>query len=292
MVSLEDGDRLVLHDDRPPQWSDGQRVALLMHGLCGSYESPYMPRITQKLNARGIRTFRMDLRGYGAGFQLARLPGHAGRSEDVAAAIRAIAAICPGSPVTAVGFSMSGNILLKLAGEVGDDPPANLDSCLAVCPPVDLQACSQNMARGLNRLYGRKFTSELVRNMRRRQPETSAQSLRPAPRTLWDFDDRVTAPLSGFADAQEYYARASSRPLFPRIQLPTLIITAADDPLIPVSIFREAPTSSSTAVWITEHGGHVGYVGIEGVDPDRYWLDWRIVEWITARNGCGAGPAT
>lgn len=287
IVGLDDGDQIVLHDDRPQEWREGDRVALLMHGLCGSHDSPYMPRLAIKLNQRGIRTFRMDLRGYGAGFHLARLPGHAGRSEDARAAVQEISALCPHSPITAVGFSMSGNILLKLAGEVGDDPPGGLDSCLAVCPPIDILACSLNMAHGLNRLYGKKFTSELVRKLKLRQPETAEISLRPTPRTIWDFDDRVTAPLSGFENARDYYARASSRPLFPQIQLRTLIITAADDPLIPVTIFHDAETSPTTSVWITEHGGHVGYVGIDGVDADRYWLDWRIVEWVT-----GSEPAT
>ena len=112
-VRLADGDQLVLHDDRPPDWRDGDRTAMLIHGLGGTYLSGYMRRIALRLGQIGIRVFRLDLRGAGAGIWLAKLPYHSGRSDDAAAAIRYIAEICPGSSTSLIGFSLGGNIAPK-----------------------------------------------------------------------------------------------------------------------------------------------------------------------------------
>jgi hypothetical protein len=104
------------------------------------------------------------------------------------------------------------------------------------------------------------------------------------PRRLREFDDLYTAPLSGFSGVREYYSRASSAPYLASIRVPTLIITAEDDPVVPVSMFERHPVSSATTLHVTHYGGHLGYVGVAGVDPDRRWLDWRIVEWVMDRN--------
>lgn len=284
-IPLPDGDRLILHDDAPPSWTQGNRVVLLVHGLGGCHESPYCLRLAQKLHQHGIRSFRLDLRGCGAGYALARHPGHAGRSEDARAAIEMIASLCPGSPVSAIGYSMGGNIVLKLAGECGAQPPGGLDRVAAVCPPIDLSYCSQNMTRGLNWIYDQTFIrslTQLVERRRRELPELAADlgPLVPPPRRLFEFDDRFTAPRSGYSGAAEYYARCSSAPLLHCIDLPTLIITAADDPLIPVEMFERAERSTAVALHIAESGGHLGFVARRGVDPDRRWLDWRLLEWV------------
>ncbi len=282
-VFLEDGDGFVLHEDSAKEWQRRDRSVLLVPGLGGSSQSPVMPQIAAKLNACGFRTFRMDLRGCGSGYRLARLPGHAGRSEDTAAAVRKIAELVPDSPVTVVGFSLGGNIMLKMLGETGRVPLGNLDSGVAVAPPVDLLSCSLQMSRLPYRLYSHAFVRSLLQEVRRRREfveEMQQIPLLPRPQTLMEFDDRFTAPLSGFVDVHDYYEQCSSGPLLPKICLPTLVLAAADDPLIPVPIFDRAGFSSSTNVLITNHGGHVGYFGVSGVDPDRRWMDWRIVDWI------------
>jgi len=295
-VRVRDGDTIVLHDDCPTNWKEGDRVVLMVPGLGGWHQSPFMPRIAAKLNAAGFRTFRMDLRGFGVGYRLARLPGHAGRSEDSTAAVRKIAELSPHSPVTAIGFSMGGNIVLKMLGEIGDAPLGKLDSCIAVAPPIDLLNCSMHMLRPWNRMYSRFLVLALLKQVKRHQPfveEVRRLALKPRPKTLLEFDDRFTAPLGGFVDAYDYYTRSSSAPLMHNIARRTLVITAADDPLIPVSIFDDLALSSSTTLVITERGGHLGYVGRSGVDPDHRWLDWRIVDWIDwhdqrAMNQCGS----
>lgn len=283
-IVLEDGDQLVLHEDTPDAWTAGSRVVLQIHGLGGSHESPYMQRLAARLLERGVRNFRLDLRGYGAGYALAKHPGHAGRSEDAAAALRQIATLCPGSPVTVIGYSLGGNITLKLLGEVGEHPPGGLDRAIAVCPPIDLSRCSENIKSGLNQVYDRTFVRSLMTlvNRRRRELPHFAEEalLSPAPRTLLEFDDRYTAIKSGFSGAVEYYARCSSLPLLTNIRVPTLIIAAADDPLIPASIFADLSASSAVQLHIAPSGGHLGFIGRSGADPDRRWLDWRLLGLI------------
>src|SRR5262249_16724822 len=147
----------------------GDRTALLIHGLVGSHLSPYMQRVAGKLNAHGIRTFRMDLRGCGAGAALARYPYHSGRSDDAAASVRKIAEVCPGSSTTLIGFSLGGNITLKLVGELPDELPPNLDSAVAVSPPIDLLHCVESLRRPLNRFYDRYFVRLLLTQVQTQQ---------------------------------------------------------------------------------------------------------------------------
>src|SRR5207237_2942807 len=212
-VPLPDGDQIVLHDDGPPQRGVGvspartnsgqagslpyEPVGILIHGLGGTHQSGYMVRGSAKLRAKGVRVFRMDLRGCGAGMALARQPLHAGRSEDVAAALEHVSRQCPGSPIHLVGFSMGGNMALKLAGELGQQAPTYLASVMAVGPPIDLAECSRCMDRGLARVYDRTFVRNLMRHVRRQLvlvPDVATRPLLPRPRRLIEFDDSFTAP--------------------------------------------------------------------------------------------------
>jgi len=283
-VDLGDGDRIVLHDDRPECWQPQDRVALFLHGVSGCHGSPYMIRIGGKLNDVGVRTFRMDMRGCGAGARLAQHPGHAGRSEDARAAILKIHELCPSAPLTIIGFSMGGNISLKLAGEVGHQQLGNLDSVVAVAPPIDLVLCGENIEVGLNRIYSRSFSRRLFRFIhaqREQMPRLAELSLRPTPTSVVDFDNRFTAPLSGFRDVWDYYAQSSAMPRMNDITLPTLIVTAEDDPVIPAKMFQRAVLSPSTELLLTEQGGHCAHIArSRGDDLDRWWMDWRVVDWI------------
>ena len=316
-VTLPDGDRIVLHDDCPSgseansnhlpneaaegangtnsrplkwrydkvgsAWSEGDPVVLLVHGLNGCHQSGYMRRCSAKFNALGMRVFRMDLRGCGAGFPFARHPIHAGRSEDAGEALHHILQLCPRSPIHVIGFSMGANIVLKMAGEMGADAPSRLASLMAVSPPIDLMECSKNITLGANHWYDRNFVKILLRHVARRTktvPGALTTPLDPLPRKLIEFDSLFTAPLAGFASAHDYYARASSAPLLRHIAVPTLILAAADDPIVPVGPFAQAKYSSSTKVVVAPGGGHLGFIAAGGIDPDRRWLDWRAIDWV------------
>jgi hypothetical protein len=285
VVELPDGDRLVLHEDRPDATINGgvSKVVLLVHGLGGSHRSGYMQRCMAKLTARGIGVFRMDLRTCGAGAGLARLPVHAGRSEDVAAAASHIMRMHPQAGLFVIGFSMGANMVLKLAGEWGGCPPPRIAGVMAVAPPIDLVECSKNLRLGMNRLYDQVFVSGLLRAMAQGRWHVPAHlnvAMSPRPRTLAEFDDRFTAPLCGFKGADDYYAQASSGVLLKQISVPALIVTAADDPIVPLGPFERASYAPQTRLAIADGGGHLGFIGRRGCDPDRRWLDWRVVEWV------------
>jgi predicted alpha/beta-fold hydrolase len=243
-----------------------------------------MQRMAAKLYNHGIRAFRMDLRGCGAGALLSRLPYHSGQTGDVIEVLAAIAKHCKGSPITLAGFSLSGNIGLKLASELGGKSCHGLDSVISVCAPIDLAACSRNLANGANRYYDRHFLKELMRHvkkLRHHRSDSPKVDLSKRPRTLFEFDDRYTAPVSGFLDAEDYYTRASSCRALDKIALPTLMLHAGDDPLIPMRIYDDLRLSPTIDLQRIPHGGHLGFISRRGVDPDQRWLDWRIVEWVS-----------
>jgi uncharacterized protein len=276
LVILSDGDQLVLHDDQPPTWRTGNRTALLVHGLCGSHRSGYLVRIAARLNDAGIRTFRLDMRGCGAGRALARHPYHSGRSEDLAAALTAIADWCPGSPTALVAFSLGANAALKLLGECGDRPPGNLDRAVTVCPPVDLAACVRSLAQYPARIYDRFFTGMLLEQVHA-SPTLGEQAARifarHRPTRLVEFDDAFTAPLSGFGNAATYYRRCSAAPLLQNIRVPTTILAASDDPIVPLAPLLVAPRSSQVELVQTSHGGHLGFITPGG----ERWMDHLVV---------------
>lgn len=294
-VTLPDGDVVILHDDRPSSWQPTDRAVLLVHGLCGSHASGYMQRAAARLQARGVRAFRLDLRGCGAGAGLARWPYHSGRSDDVLAAARCIEELCPRAPLLLIGYSLGGNLVLKALGHRPDEVPANVDRGLAVCPPVELRACLSRLQERPNRAYDRYFARVLYRSVqaqRRRDPSLPLGRLTGPPQGLYEFDDLYTAPLAGYENAEEYYAQCSSAQWAHAIRLPTLVIAAADDPLIcPAAIERAASQGPSVRAHLTQHGGHVGFFGRRSADPDRQWLDWRIVAWATAGAAEQGSPA-
>jgi predicted alpha/beta-fold hydrolase len=284
VVELPDGDRIILHDESPPDWSVGGRTALLIHGLSGCHSSPYMVRIARKLCTRGVRSFRMDLRGCGAGLGLARLPYHSGRSEDAAAALRKIGELCPGSPTALIGFSLGGNIALKLLGESAHDLPDNLDRAVALCPPVDLLACVRTLGRGVNRLYDRHFVQALrqqVAALHRLIPDAPSLPAKRVPLGVFDFDEMFTAPVCGFGTALNYYRLCSSAQFVPEIRIPTQILAAGDDPLVPGEVFADLRLSPTVTLNVPRSGGHLGFISRRNGDADRHWMDWRVVEWVT-----------
>jgi uncharacterized protein len=288
-VDLDDGEAVVVHDDRPPEWLGGGPAAVLVHGLAGCHRSGYLVRIAAKLNARGVRTFRMDLRGTGAGAALAVKPYHGGCSNDVRSVVRFIEQICPGSPIALLGFSLGGNIVLKLLGEAPERVPAAVARAAAVNPPIDLAEAVLSLSRWSLRPYDRYFVRLLLRRLRDRQrlrADVPMPPFRRPPQGLFDFDDQYTAPASGFRDARDYYERCSSEQYLSNIRVPTLLLASRDDPLIPIAMFERQTTRlpPSVRLHIAEGGGHLGYVARRDNDPDARWLDWRMVEWTLLNN--------
>jgi hypothetical protein len=242
-----------------------------------------MVRIARKLAERGMRVFRLDLRGCGAGRNLACQPYHAGRWEDLQAVAEFIGQLCPGAPLEIAGFSLGGNLVLRWLAESTPTSSA-VSRAMAINPPVDLARSTANIAATARGLYDRHFARLLYRQVQGsrqwRADSPLAQAARP-PRRLIDFDELFTAPLSGFRNAAHYYASASAAPVISAIQVPTLILSARNDPLIPPEMLLDLRRPALVQLHIEMDGGHLGYIGRESSDPDRHWMDWRIVDWMT-----------
>ena len=281
-VLVENDDRLVFYDDCPAGWQPGDRVVVLGHGLSGSHASPYMIRVAHRLCLENARTIRLNWRGSGAGVALARYPYHSGRSDDLRAAILEVGRRCPGSPISVVGFSMGGNITLKMLGEsgAGDYALPGVDRAVSVCPPIDLATTIEFLKFGLARWYDAYFAKSCTRDVRYRQRARPDAVIpegwfdRP-PRTMHEFDDTFTAPVCGFASAEDYYQRCSAKQFLPMIKIPTLIIATKDDPVVPYQPFEDAVLSDSTELHASRYGGHMGFVATRGVG----WMDQQVVDW-------------
>jgi predicted alpha/beta-fold hydrolase len=277
---LPDGDGLVLHDSVPPGWREGDGVAVLVHGLAGSHESGHVQRLAGLLLPRGLRVVRMDQRGCGKGLPLARGCYHGGRSEDVRAVLEEVHRWSPSSPLTLIGISLGGNLVLKAAGEAAERPVAGLARVAALAPPIDMERCASLLALSRNRLYEQFFLRELMGQARQRHRYFPDRPLRfPRKMTIRLYDELYTAPRGGFEDALDYYRRSSSFPLVGRIQIPTLILTARDDPFIAVEPFEELQPPPHVTIRIAEHGGHLGFLGSDGAGGIR-WAERRVAEWV------------
>ncbi len=287
---LQDGDQLVLHQQGPRSWRPGHPVAVLLHGLAGCHQSSYMVRIARKLVVRAVRTYRVDLRGAGAGALLARGGYSCVCLPDVHAALQQVARWCPGSPIHLIGFSLGGNLALKCAASPPPGP-VRLQSVVAVCPPVDTESSSRCLSRGWGRLYDRHFVRCLYRRLlwrKRRRSDVLMGQLEGKPRTLREFDARWTAPVWGFASVEAYYQAANSQGDLQQARVPTLVLAAQDDPLVPPEGFLAVRPSPQVTLRLVPGGGHLGFVARGADDPDRWWMDWRVLEWIEAHRPCAA----
>lgn len=281
LVRLPDGDALVLHDSSPRRWRATDPVALLVHGLGGSHRSGPIVRLGRLLHGRGVRVVRMDLRGAGHGMRVARGSYHAGCSEDVRAAVEAVHALAPAAPIWVAGISLGANVILKMAGEAGARPLAGLARVAAVAPPVDLAECMGLLSLPRNRFYDRQFVTGLLTETHqraRRYPDQRVPPL-PKPMTLRLFDELLTAPRAGFKDAGDYYSQSSSNQFVPEIVVPTLILSARDDPFIAPGPLERMSRPACVELQMTDHGGHVGFLGADGAGG-WFWGERRVADWL------------
>jgi predicted alpha/beta-fold hydrolase len=279
VVTLADGDRLVTHGTLPAGWRPGHPVALLVHGLGGCHSSAYMRRVTVRLASQGVRVFRMDLRGCGAGAALARRFYTAACSDDVRTVLERLHSVHPGSPLLLAGFSLGGGIVLKLAGEAADRPVSGLHAIAALAPPLDLARCSELIER--LPFYDAYYVRKLVREVHRHQRSfPDLPPVRFPPRlTLRQFDDLYTAPRWGYTGVFDYYQRASALPWVSKIRVPTFILTARDDPFVAVEPFETVQRQSNVEIHISPCGGHLGFLGADGRGGIR-WAERQLIDWM------------
>ena len=257
---------------------------IVLHGLEGSSDAHYMRGLADKAFACGSNVVRLNQRNCGGTERLSAGLYHSGLSADAAAVIGELLELDGLRSVTVTGYSLGGNVALKLAGDYGSEAPPALRSICAVSPTMDLARCVEALERRENYLYEWNFVRNLKRRMRRKGRALPGRfdlsGLRQV-HTVRGFDEAFTAPHHGFRDADDYYYRASSLRVVDRIRVPTLIIASQDDPFVPADQFRDpAVTSNSNlTVVMARHGGHCGFVAEAANGFDGYWAERTVVEF-------------
>lgn len=261
---------------------------LLLHGLEGSSLAHYICGISDKAWAAGWNVVRLNQRNCGGTERLSRGLYHSGLTHDPLFVLRELIDGDRLPALAIAGYSLGGNLTLKLAGELGETAPPELAAVCAVSPTMDLSVCVEALERRANVLYEWNFVRNLRGRMRRKAavwPGVYDLRALPAVRTVRQFDEAFTAPHHGFRDAADYYYRASAMRVIDRIRVPALIITADDDPFVPAAPFRDPVVAGNPnlTVVITPGGGHCAFVERPGPDYDGYWAEREVVTFATAR---------
>ena len=270
-------------------------TAIIVHGLEGSSNSQYVIGNANKLWRAGANIIRMNMRNCGgpvAGCDMAHLTPtlyHSGLSGDVLAVMRYFISLYDLQSVSLIGYSMGGNLVLKLAGDLDDNPLTQLHSVIAVSPALDLGPSADALHRPINRLYELKFLRALLRRFRRKAslfPRAYDANRTTGIHSLRDFDHRITALYSGFASADDYYFRAAAARVIDRITVPTLILYALDDPFIRITSQSRAKILANPHITFLEtpHGGHCAFLA--DADPatnnDGYWAEHTALNFLLA----------
>jgi predicted alpha/beta-fold hydrolase len=268
------------------QANRGDRPTIVVwHGIEGSTASNYMLAMAEKGFRAGFNIIRVNLRNCGGTEHLTPTLYHGGLSEDLRAVVKELIENERISKMFLAGFSLGGNLVLKLAGEYGDEPPPEVLGVCAVSPSIDLTAAAELILKRSNWIYQQDFVRRLKQRIRTKHklfPELYDISGLEEIRTLKQFDERFTARAHGFANADDYYYRSSSIRVIDRIRIPTLIIHAEDDPFIPFSPLRDPAVVNNPHLLLlaTEQGGHVAFISAnQKDDPDRFWAENRILEF-------------
>jgi predicted alpha/beta-fold hydrolase len=258
---------------------------LLLHGLEGSSQAHYIRGVSDKAWAAGWNVVRLNQRNCGGTEHLSRGLYHSGLTHDPLFVIRELIAVDGIGAIAMAGYSLGGNLTLKLAGELGDASPPELKAVCAVSPTMDLACCVNALERRSNFPYQWNFVRNLKARMRRKATAFPGDYSLDALRGVWTvrgFDEAYTAPHHRFRDAADYYHRASALRVIDRIRVPALIITSQDDPFVPTGPFSEAvvTANSNISVVVTKHGGHCAFVEQGAADYDGYWAEREIVRFV------------
>jgi uncharacterized protein len=279
---VEEGVRVLCDCHWQPDRTKRMTV-IIVHGLEGSSDSKYVVGTGSKAWLAGMNVVRMNVRNCGGTEPLSAKLYHSGVSGDVGAVVKELIEKDELLQVVIAGFSMGGNMVLKLAGEWGTNAPAQVKAFAAVCPGMDLSASSDALHRWSNRIYEFRFLLSLRRSMLRKArmfPESYERPGWRVLRSMRNFDELITAKYSGFTGAEDYYRRASASPLVSRIAVRTLVIHAKDDPF--VKILPDTRVSLLRNPYVTfietAHGGHCAFVGAGG--EDGRWAERQLVEFF------------
>ena len=274
LIQTEPGVQVLVVSQRPRGQARGEIV--MVHGLEGSGEAGYIRSLSAAALRAGFAAHRFHMRTCGGTEHLCDTLYHAGLTSDLLAVLRELHREGR-EPAAVVGFSLGGNVVLKLAGELGEAGAEVIRCVAAASTPLDLAACSRRISEPDNRIYQERF----VRRMRDRLCATGRyhREAFTGLSTVEELDDRFTAPSFGFGDAANYYRTQSAIRFLGKIRVPALLIQAQDDTFIPFSIYdsEELHRNPHIRLLITRHGGHLGFLARA---PRRFWLDYAIMQFI------------
>jgi hypothetical protein len=264
-------------------------TVILVHGLEGSSDSQYIVGNANKLWRAGANIVRMNMRNCGGTEELSPTLYHSGLSSDVDAVMRFFLQRERLESVSLVGYSMGGNLVLKLAGELGSNAPRELHSVVGVSPAIDLGPSADALHQPQNRLYELRFLRNLLKRFRRKVrlfPRVFDPNRVVGIRSLRDFDDRITALYSGFLSAEDYYYRAAAARIVDRIAVPTLVLHAIDDPFVHIMPESLAALEANPNINLvqTAHGGHCAFLAEPDLaaGDDGYWAESTLLRFILA----------
>jgi predicted alpha/beta-fold hydrolase len=267
---------------------DAPRLVLL-HGLEGTTRSHYVRGSFAEAQRRGWGADLLLFRGCGGTLNRTRRFYHSGETGDLSVVVDRVQQEFPRAPILLAGFSLGGNVLLKWLGERGANLPPSVRGAAAVSVPFDLARGAYHIQRGFARVYEAHFLRSLKQKALAKQaifPDLADPQRIAAARTLVEFDDVVTSRVHGFADAADYYARSSALGYLSRIRLPTLLLSAIDDPFLPADVLEQvravAARTPALTIEFIPRGGHVGFVSGPPWRP-FYWGEWRVAEFLSER---------
>jgi uncharacterized protein len=283
LIEVEPGVNVLCHCHWQPDRKKALTI-LIIHGLEGSSDSQYMLGIAAKGMAAGMNVVRMNQRNCGGTDAFSPTLYHSGRSQDIAAVAKHLIDHDGVSRLALAGFSMGGNLVLKLAGEWGREGPPQFCAVAAVCPAVDLGPSADALHLASNRLYEYYFVIKLRQRLRAKArlfPGQFDLSRLRGVSTLRDFDDKITAFYCGFTGADDYYARAAAAPLLDRIAVPALILYAANDPFIRIlpETRRKILANPNITFVETNDGGHCSFLANRD-DDDGHWAERQILQFL------------
>lgn len=284
LVELPDGDKIASEVSTPLNWTPFDQTVVMLHGLCGSHESPYLLRMTRKLNKVGIRAIRMNMRGCGTGRGHAKELYHSGRSDDVYQVLKHLKEKDPHSEITLIGFSLGGNVVLKLAGELNVHGFSLIKQVIAVCPPTNLHKSVLRLDTKVNQFYRKYFLKALRAgciDRHKRYPDLPPLEL-PEDITFYEFDELYIAKEGGFKSAVDYYTKCSSGQMIPYIMIPTKILFAEDDPIVDTKDVLDTDLPEAVKIYKTERGGHMGFLGSLFHEGGFHWMDHVLMKWTSS----------
>lgn len=274
------------------RWQTDRRkhsTIVIWHGMEGSTRSVYMIATAEKAFRAGFNVVRVNFRNCGGTEHLTPTLYHGGLSEDLRAVVKELIEKDGLDRIFLLGFSLGGNMVLKLVGEYGEDAPSEVIAAGVVSPSVDLEASAESILSRENWLYQKQFLFSLKSRIRLKQklfPDRYDVSELPRIRTIRDFDEAFVATAAGFKNADDYYYHASSLRVIANIRIPTLIIHAEDDPFIPFEPLRDPVFAENPYIlmMVTERGGHVAFISSTTANEDRFWAENRMVEFFQLAN--------